>query len=640
MRPAGLKDERLAIFWIGLYGAVALLGARLLHVQVIRNVYYTRVAEANRTQIIPQTAPRGRVFDRQGRLIAANRPAFSLIYLPGKGIGPTRLTQLAESLAHELHQDKEALLGRLREAQREESVIHLAENLPLKTMFKLSELKTLYPGVDLIFEARRHYARQAFASHLLGYMGRMDKRSWRAMKGRGYRVDSWIGMAGLERLYEDELRGVDGEIRMEVNAQGQLKRKLAEVPWRNGRDLHLTIDARIQEAVERGLRESPSGTGGAVVLDPRSGELLAYASIPDYDPNLFLLPEWDEAKKELRDFPAFNRPIAGTYAPGSTFKIIVSAAMLEEHRVRPSDRVFCPGRFQLGDRIFKCWEKKGHRLTDWMGGITNSCDVYFYQKGLRTGGRLIEKYAQKFGLGRATGLPFPGERSGNMFGPEARKAKKRGWYDGDTVNLSIGQGELLTTPAQMAVVIAAVATRGTLWKPLLAKRILQPDGTVAREMKAERAGKVELSSATWELLHQGLVSVVKNGTGRRVDIPGLTVAGKTGTSQNPLGEDHAWFVAYAGREGEAPSLAISVLVEHGGHGSSAAGPVARKVIEAAFNLASKDGVAFEDEFDRAARPGAPGPDSELPPALPETVVDPPSPAGPEAPDFPTQGGSG
>jgi penicillin-binding protein 2 len=581
---ARIPFERLDLMWVASYVAVGLLGLRLLHVQVIRNVYYAEVAERNRTQIIYQTAPRGRIYDRRGAPLATSQPAFSLIYLPREKKDPALLAGLADNLARELHREREELLERLREATEEESAIRLAENLPLQTMFKLSELKTVYPGVDLIVEARRYYPYGDFAGHLLGYMGKMDKRGWRKLREHGYRIDSWIGKVGLEELFERDLRGIDGEIRMEVDAQGRLKRKLGKADWTPGANLYLTLDAAVQKAVEEAIRASPSGAGGAVVMDIRDGSVLALASLPCFDPNLFLLPEWDAAKAKIRDFPAFNLALSGTFPPGSTFKPIVGAAMFNENKVRPSDRVYCPGSFRLGNRVFKCWEPKGHHYADWLLGITQSCDVYFYNMGLRTGGPIIEEYERRFHLGQITGIEIGTEKRGNVFGPKGRSARSRGWYDGDTVNLSIGQGELLVTPMQMAVAMAAIASRGTLWKPHILDRVEYTDGRVVQLSTPAATGRVELRPEVWDLLHKGLHNVVKEGTGRRVDIKGLTVYGKTGTAQNPHGEDHAWFVAFAGRENEEPSIAVSVLVQHGGHGSSGAGPVARKALEAAFGL--------------------------------------------------------
>jgi len=371
---------------------------------------------------------------------------------------------------------------------------------------------------------------------------------------------------------------------MEVAARGRLKRGLEQAYWEPGGNVHLAIDARVQKAVEEGLRTSSSGQGGAVVMDPRNGDILALASVPDYDPNVFLLPSWDPAREALKKLPEFNIALSGTYAPGSTFKIITAAALLNEGKVSPEEKIYCPGFFQLGNRVFKCWEKKGHKLQDFVAGLTHSCDVYFYQMGLRVGGSAIERYEKMFHVGERTRIALPGEKAGHAFGPESRGARGKSWYDGDTVNLSIGQGELLVTPIQMAVMIAAVANRGTLWRPHFVRSIEYPDNRPPYVQQPETLGKIELNPQTWDLIQRALENVVQEGTGAAAKIPGVTVAGKTGTAQNPRGEDHAWFVAYAGREGEEPSLAVSVLVEHGGHGGSAAAPVARKAIEAAFDI--------------------------------------------------------
>jgi len=621
MRRTGLFHERLDLLWIACYIGCAVLGIRLLHIQVIRNVYYSRVAESNRTHVIYRTAPRGRIYDRKGEVIATSRPAFSLIYLPGETEDAPKLSGLATSLARELRREKSEILSSLQKAHRDGSAIHLAESLPLETMFRLSELKTIYRGVDLIDEARRYYPKGSFLGHALGHMGKIDKKNLRRYTQRGYRADAWIGRTGIEARFEDQLRGRDGESRLEVDAQGHLKRKLGQSAWIPGANVHLTIDAKIQEAVEEGLRTSPSGQGGAVVLDPRDGRVLALASSPDYDPNIFLLPEWHEGKKGIGSIDEFNRALAGTYPAASTFKMIVGAALFETTQVDPKESVFCPGRFTLGNRTFRCWERKGHGRQDWFGGLKNSCDVYFYTMGLRATGSAIERYSRIFGLGQKTGIDLRGEKAGLLFGPQARKKKNRGWYDGDTVNLSIGQGALLVTPIQMAVAMSAIANGGTLYRPYYAERVEYPDGRQAGADEPLAVGQVGLSDRTWGLIKDGMRLVVKEGTGRRVDIDGLIVHGKTGTGENPLGEDHAWFVAFAGPEGEEPSVALSILVQHGGHGSSAAGPIARRALEAAFDLAKK--------------PRRPAPKVIVPEVAPSTRAIPTP--DPQAPVFATEG---
>lgn len=563
---------------------VAGLGIRLLQVQVFQSEYYTKAAERNRSQLIRQTAPRGRIYDRSGEVVAENQAVFSLIYLPGKDRNPHVQEGLARDLAPLLRQDPEGLLKNLRKAVKEESAIRLAEKLSPKAMFKLSELRTIYPGVILIVEARRFYPQRAFAAHLLGHMGKMDEAGWARLKSQGYRVDSWIGRAGIEKLFERDLRGKDGGMRMEVDARGRLKRILENLPWKPGSNITLTLDAKLQRIAEEALRKSPSERGAVVALDPRNGDILVLASIPDFDPNWFLIPETEQAPVRLKDLPTFNLAVQGSYPPGSTFKTVTSAAMLDTGKVRPQDRVFCPGHFELGSRVFLCWEPKGHKFKDFIGGITHSCDVYFYRMGLRAGGDVIERYERMFRIGQKTEIGLD-ESPGHAFGPLGRRAAGRSWYDGDTVNLSIGQGEILVTPMQMAVLTAAVANSGILWRPHFIQRIEYADGRPEYRRRPEELGRATLKPETWSLLHAGLENVVKEGTGARVAVPGLVIGGKTGTAQNPHGKDHAWFTAYAGRPGEEPSLALAVLGQYGGHGSEAAVPVAKAILQAAFEMA-------------------------------------------------------
>jgi penicillin-binding protein 2 len=581
----GVLHERLQLLWIVIALGGALLGLRLVQIQIIESEAYRLAAERNRSQLIHQTAPRGRIYDRNGVPVASNKPAFSLIYLPSRATDRRALKPLAVSLARELNKDHNELHETLQQALREETALRLAENLPPQTMFRLSELKTIYPGVDLIVEARRYYPFGPFASHLLGYMGKMDSKTWRSFKSKGYRADSRVGKMGLEKVFEEELRGRDGGIRMEVDAQGRLKRILERIPWEAGSNIHLTIDAATQKAADDGLRSSVTNRGAVVAVDPRSGAILALASAPAFDPNAILSSDPDVVKKMISEIFEFNHAISGTYPPGSTFKMLVGAAGLNEGKITTDDSVFCPGFFELGGRIFLCWEHKGHKKVSWLAGLTNSCDVYFYTMGLKTTGALIERYAKLFGLGAETKVALKGERRGNMFGPQARG--KRGWYDGDTLNLSIGQGELLVTPIQMANVAAAVANRGTLWRPHYTDRIVYSDGRPEYKQKLEKLGDIPLKEKVWGDLDEAMRLVVSSGTGRAASISGLIVAGKTGTAQNPLGDDHAWFVAYAHKSGEPAQVAVAVLVENGGHGSSVAAPIARSVIMAAYGLSDK-----------------------------------------------------
>ncbi|MBI3288825.1 MAG: hypothetical protein HYZ74_04835 [Elusimicrobia bacterium] len=539
--------ERLEILWYVIAIAGMVLGARLVQMQLVQAGEWRLAAERNRSQMIHQNAPRGRIYDRNGVPVATNAPAFSLIFLPSNARSRSDLKPLANELARQLGRDPDDLFQALEQAAREKSAIRLAENLPTQTMFRLSELKTIYPGVDLIVEARRYYPFGRFASHILGYMGKMSQSEWRERKLKGYRVDSRTGKLGLEKIFEDELRGHDGGLRMEVDAQGRLKRVLDKIPWEAGSNIHLTIDAAVQRAADEGLRATATGRGAAVAVDPRNGNV-------------------------------------GSYPPGSTFKPIAGLAALSEGRVKPDDAVWCPGYMELGGRNFLCWEHKGHKRISWLMGLAQSCDVYFYTLGLKTGGATIERYARAFGLGSKTNIPRLPETRGHLFGPDTRKKMAKGWYDGDTLNLAIGQGELTVTPLQMAVVAAAFANRGSVWRPHYTQKIVYADGSPDYVQKPERLSVVPAKDDAWDEVQRGLEVVVASGTGVGARIPGLLVAGKTGTAQNPHGDDHAWFIAYAARPGEPSSIAVAVLVENGGHGGTTSAPVAKKMILAHFGM--------------------------------------------------------
>ncbi|MCM2304750.1 MAG: penicillin-binding protein 2 [Elusimicrobia bacterium] len=605
-RGGAVPQERLEILWYCIAAAGLVLGLRLAQMQLVQAEEWRQAAERNRSQMIHQNAPRGRFYDRHGEPVATNAPAFSLIFLPGKDRRRQDLKPLADALSRELDRDPEKLLESLEQAVREESAVRLAENLPTQAMFRLSELKTIYPGVDLIVEARRYYPFGRFASHLLGYMGKMDSGEWRKRKPLGYRVDSRTGRMGLENIFEDELHGRDGGLRMEVDAQGRLKRVIDKIPFEAGSNVHLTIDAAVQRAADDGLRGTSTGRGGAVAIDPRNGDLLAMSSQPDFDPNAFLSSDKEEVQSTISELSEFNNAISGAYPPGSTFKPIVGLAALSEGRVKPDDSVFCPGHFEIGGRTFLCWEHKGHKRVSWLMGLALSCDVYFYTTGLKVGGAAIERYARAFGLGVKTNIPLKHEKSGHLFGPETRKKSGRNWwYDGDTLNLAIGQGELTVTPLQMAIATAAMANRGSVWRPRYMEKIVYADGRPDYVQKPERLGVVPAKEAAWDEVQRALEVVVTSGTGGGARIPGLIVAGKTGTAQNPHGEDHAWFVAYAAKPGEPASIAIAVLVENGGHGGATAAPVARRMILAHFGL--PDPSAPKPAAPKPAAVPAPGP---------------------------------
>ena len=616
MKDRQIPQERLEFLWILAYAAALLFILRLVNLQVLGGAHYREIAEKNRTQIIAQAAPRGRIFSSDEVALVTSKPSFSLIYFPGQTKTGPEIDRMSRALARPLGADYDELRKNIYKAAAREKPVRLAENLPPKIMLALSELKALYPGVDVIVEARRYYPFGAYLSHLVGYIGKMDARDWAGLsRDKNYSMDSRLGKAGLEQMYEKELKGKDGGIYLEVDSRGKLNRVLESRKWIPGADIFLTIDSKAQAAAEEGLERSISGKGAVVALDPRSGAVLAFASAPDYDPNMFVLSGSEkEGLSAGKILPEFNVALQGSYPPGSIFKIVTAAAVLESGRVSPEEKFHCPGYYDAGSRIFKCWEKKGHGDVAFVEGLAKSCDVYFYNTGQRAGALAIEKYSRAFRLGQTSGIPLPGEKTGNVFGPSLRAARKSYWFIGDTLNLSIGQGEVLMTPMQAAGLIASVANGGIFHRPYYVDRIVKSDGQLFYQGKPEALSRVQLKDSTWALIREGLRSVVQEGTGQAGKIIGAEIYGKTGTAQNPQGKDHAWFVAYATVNNEPSRIAVAVLVEHGEHGASAAVPIAKAVIEA----------ALRSELPSRNKPGAavaPPQGPELPqPAAPGSII--------------------
>lgn len=579
-----IPQERLEFLWILAYAAALLFILRLVNLQVLGGARYREIAEKNRTQIIAQAAPRGRIFSSDEVALVTSKPSFSLIYFPGQAKTGPEIDRMARALAKPLGADYDGLRRNLYRAASREKPVRLAENLPPKIMLALSELKAIYPGVDVIVEARRYYPFGAYLSHLVGYIGKMDTKDWATRsRDKNYSMDSRLGKAGLEQMYEKELKGKDGGIYLEVDSRGKLNRVLESRKWVPGADIFLTIDSKAQAAAEEGLQKSISGKGAVVALDPRTGAVLAFASMPDYDPNMFVMSGSEkEGLPPGKILPEFNVALQGSYPPGSIFKIITAAAILESGRVSPDEKFRCPGYYDAGSRVFKCWEKRGHGSVAFIEGLAKSCDVYFYNTSQRAGALAIEKYSRAFRLGQVSGIPLSGEKAGNVFGPSLRAAKKSYWFIGDTLNQAIGQGENLMTPMQAAGLIASVANGGIFHRPYYVDRIVKSDGQLLYRGKSETLSRVQLKDGTWTLIKEGLRSVVEEGTGQAGKIAGAEIYGKTGTAQNPQGKDHAWFVAYATVNNEPAKIAVAVLVEHGEHGASAAVPIAKAVIEAAL----------------------------------------------------------
>ncbi|MGH7277524.1 MAG: penicillin-binding protein 2, partial [Candidatus Rokuibacteriota bacterium] len=437
-------------------------------------------------------------------------------------------------------------------------------------------------GVIVEVEPQRAYSSSRFAAHLLGYVREANDEQ---MKQGRYRRGELVGQTGLERLLDDFLRGKDGGEQIEVDAMGRQVRLIEQTEPNGGAHVVTTVDRRIQEAAESAMEGHP---GAVVVMDPRNGDVLALVSTPAFAIDRFtgtIDPKaWRRVVKDP-DTPLLNRTIQSQYAPGSIFKIVVAAAGLQERSITPGERIECEGHFQLGNRTFR--DLKAHGSVNFMDAMRDSCNVYFYQAALEVGAPVIARYAQAFGFGKATGIDIGGERLGLIPDPTRRTRRQPVWRQGDTVNMSIGQGAILVTPIQVARFMAAVANGGVLWKPRLVQRIERPDRGVIWSDPGQVTGHVTLSPAVWALLRQSLWAVVNDeGTGRGARIAGLDIAGKTGTAQTiansraDRGQDHAWFASFAPVKN--PEVVVIVLVERGGKGGLVAAPIARTILNAIF----------------------------------------------------------
>jgi len=588
-----LFNNRLKSLWILAILAGIVVALRLTDIQLLRHNHYLQLAEQNRTQILYQTAPRGRIFTADGQAIAANAPAFDLYYL---GAGPKDkdyLARLARDLAPRLGSTPEAVSDKLNLALKSGKAVALAENLSPKSTMALKELQLYYPGIYLLEQNKRSYPYGIRASHLIGYLGSMEGRDWKNRDlSLDYRLNAKVGKNGLEKKYEKELKGRDGGVYLEVDYRGRVKRVIEDRKWKPGSDIYLTLHAAVQQAAEEGLKNSLTGRGAAVALDPRSGAVLALATAPAFEPEMFV-PYSDEPEIKSKKISEYNLAVQGIYPPASTFKIITAIAAIEKGGFDPHKIVNCPGHYDAGSRVFKCWST--HGPVDFFGGMAGSCDVYFYDLAAKIGPAAIEKVQRMFQFGRPTGIDLPGEKAGNLYGPTRRAYNRSYWFVGDTLNLSIGQGELLVTPIKMAQYAAALASRGKVWRPYYLDRIVNPQtGKVQVQGQREQIGSVDIAASTWDLIYKALKHTVDNGTARRVKMKGLDVYGKTGTAQNPHGDDHGWFLAFAGKEGAAPEIAIAVFVEYGKSGSSVAGPIARKMLEAYFYTEPSAGTATSE----------------------------------------------
>jgi len=572
--------------------AFAVLILKLWSLQILSGPQYRIKSENNRLRVQDIPPFRGLIYDRSGNVMVNNRPSYDLCVVPEdvKDVDDlaSRLGQLAQ-----LDQDNaKSLIDRARKLKPFQSVC-IRKGLSRDEVAVLETHRFNLPGVFIRVTPQRRYLFGDLASHVLGYLGQVTEKELKSKRYFGARVGDLVGKAGVELKWQRALGGIRGGEQVEVDAAGRQIRVISRQAPRPGANVYLTIDKELQAVAEKALG---SKNGAVVALDPNTGQVLAMVSKPSFDPNLFVggidPAAWREMIGDKRH-PLQNRAIAGQYSPGSVFKIVVALAALEEGVVDPEEEIWCPGWLRVGNRTFRCWKKGGHGKVKLHRALVESCDVYFYNLGKRLGVDKIAAYAKKMGLGSTTGFDLGFERSG-LVPTSSWKLKKWGvpWQLGETLSFAIGQSYLLITPLQAACLVSSLFNGEYLYEPQVSRLVKDPDGNVLYAFRPRIKGQLNFSEEHMQIIRDALVGVVneRHGTGRRAAIQGVLVAGKTGTAQvvglekgdkaQPDEErfrDHAWFVAVA--PADNPLIAVSVLVEHGGHGGSGAAPVAREVIQ-------------------------------------------------------------
>jgi penicillin-binding protein 2 len=624
---SGVEDRRrvtyrLNVLQVSAVVVFAALAISFWFLQIAQHARFQEMAENNHQRTLALRAPRGVLFDRNGDVLVENRHSYTISIVREHTKDLDRTVRMLSSVIKVDPASVQLIVDRHRGEPAYRPII-IVDDASLAQVAAVTARRLDFELPDVVVEEvpARRYPSDAFAAHLFGYVGEASDAQTTDGVARG----AIVGQSGVEKVYNAMLMGRDGAKRVVVNSTGREIRTLEEIPPVEGRRVQLTIDKDLQRAAEDGFRHA-GFNGAALIMDPRNGEVLTHVSLPGYDPNSFAggidRATWAALNTDkLR--PLQNRVIQGRYSPGSTFKIIVAAAALEEGLVTPDHTINCNGGATFYGRFFKCHLARGHGAMDMRHALEKSCNVYFYTLGNMLGVDKIHEYAVKLGLAGKTGIDLPSEQESLVPSTEWKK-KRTGekWYAGETISVSIGQGQVSVTPASLAVMIATVANGGTRVTPHVVKAT-DDDGAGWKPVPvAAVADRVAFKPETMAALHDGLWMVVNaSGTGGRARIPGRDVAGKTGTAQvisnqgrlaargsNRDLRDHGWFVFFAPKDN--PEIAGVIFGEHNEHGFLGA-PIAKHVIETYF--AKKEGKPL---------PVLP---SAAPPAAPDTTVDPDSP---------------
>jgi len=608
-----LPQTRLAVVSYIIVGMIGLLLLGFWKLQVIDSDKYGQMAEQNRVRSIPIIAPRGRMLDRDGRVLVDNRPSFSVLLLRDD---PKLVEQYLPAISDGLGISVDDLHDQLqstRNLPKFQPIVIKPEASSADLDFIESHRSDI-PVLEMLSVSRRRYLPDGFLGHATGYVGEASEQQIEASNGK-LRPGDVVGKSGLERQYNDILMGTDGMRRVIVNSVGKEVDHLTQQDPIPGKQVQLTIDFDLQQVAEQSLGQRP---GAVVALDPRTGEVLAMVSRPTPDPNDFAVRIPKEEWRKLNEdplHPLLNRAIQAQLAPGSVFKIVTATAMLEDHTIPESFTTYCPGYGTFYGRQFKCWvyfSKKGatsHGATNLHDAILKSCDVFFYTVGMKLGIDRLSYYGDKLGIGHKTGIDLPSEEAGLMPSEQwVERVFHRKWYAGETISVSTGQGAVTTTPLQLARLIGGIASGGVFRRPHMIKD--------AQNVVEE---KFPLSDHTIEKVTDAMYGVVNEpgGTGGQLKLAGIEFSGKSGTAQvigyNKMNlvhkgsqfADNAWFVGYAPRRN--PEICVAVLVQESGqHGGEAAGPVVRDIVKAYYDKKNRkiSGTITADGHSPAPSTGA------------------------------------
>ncbi len=574
------SDIRKKIFNTIIVLTLLVMIGKLYQLQLVYQDEWGKKSRDNSVRTILSEPVRGLMYDRRGRLIVDNRPSYTVTVTPREF-----RDEIIPDLAKLLNLDEQVLTNRIQRARSWSRFVpsKIHRDVDYKVIVHLEENRHRYPGVGYVVEAKRHYNSRARMSHVLGYTKEISERQLSQMPD-AYRPGDVIGSAGIEASYENVLRGERGFEYVVVNSWGQFVSRYSDgrknVPPREGFDLFLTIDADLQTLAEDLLGDNK---GSIVAIDPQTGGILTLVSKPDYDLSYFsgvTPPDVWTAFNADTSRPLFNRAVSSIYPPGSTYKMVLAAAALEEGIINERTTMHCPGWYRLGRGVYRCHRPEGHGDVNVVEAIQRSCNVFFYQLILRVGFEHWSQYGRAFGFGRRTGIGSMDETAGIL--PDTdyynRVYGVGQWTRGNLISLAIGQGELSVTPLQMAVYAMLFANKGEYHRPHLVSHIYDSHSRRISELSYE-TGNIHLSERTWEIIRRGMNKVVDadGGTGRRAQIRGISSAGKTGTSQNPHGEGHAWHIGFAPYDN--PQIAIAVVIENVGYGGVHAAPVAGRLIE-------------------------------------------------------------